>query len=540
MAVGLIGGALLLGSLDVLWPLVDMDLTEDRKTLEAAAAVALEERGFDLEGYRAASLLRVDTAALDYAESTFGRDRTQSWIRDGVPLVTYYVGLKRAGEPRAFSVTLRDDGTVISWSRRLEEDDPGPRLGVDTARDAVHRELIDRFGIDPSTWDEISHARSDLPERTDHRFTLERRLSEDPELRERLSAAFAGDRVVAVHRTLVVPGEARRRARAAEAPGRALETVGFALLAVAVIGAFWVFLTGLRDGSVRLGRSASLALLVFGCLAATWLFQTAYQLFAWEPLWPRWVSSLQWFVGRATTEVWMTLVLLALIAAGDAIDRGSDRRRGDSLWTLLRGRVSDPSVGRASFRGFLVGLACGGALVAGVRFLQFVAGAETALQPRGFFFYALNSASPSVATLLFFLNVALLEELGYRYFGGGWLARISGKRWVAILVPAVIYGLTHTRLDFLPPASPWWGRAVVMTVVGCVWGWAFFRYDALTVVLSHWSADLFIFNWPRLASDDPGVVAAAVATAAVPLVPAAAAAVRHVANRGHRRRPQET
>ena len=110
--------------------------------------------------------------------------------------------------------------------------------------------------------------------------------------------------------------------------------------------------------------------------------------------------------------------------------------------------------------------------------------------------------------------------MGYRFFAGAWLDRIQRFRWIAILVPAAIYGLTHTGLSFLPPAEPFWGRAVVMTLVGCVWGWAFFRYDALTVVLSHWTADLFIFNWPRISSGKTGLIVIAMLTIAVPLIPA--------------------
>jgi membrane protease YdiL (CAAX protease family) len=156
-----------------------------------------------------------------------------------------------------------------------------------------------------------------------------------------------------------------------------------------------------------------------------------------------------------------------------------------------------------------------------VLLLERFAGATTAIQPRGFFFYCLNTSFPSLATLLFFLGVALTEELGYRYFGGTWVLSVTGRRWLAILIPAVLYGLTHTRLDFLPPAEPFWARPLVLTAVGCVWGWAFLRYDALTVVLSHLTADLFIFNWPRLASDRPGVVASALLVCLVPLAPAA-------------------
>ena len=70
---------------------------------------------------------------------------------------------------------------------------------------------------------------------------------------------------------------------------------------------------------------------------------------------------------------------------------------------------------------------------------------------------------------------------------------------------------------------------MVMTLVGCVWGWAFFRYDALTVVVSHLMADLFVFTWPRLGSGEPKLVALAVATIAAPLllaVPSIAAGSR--------------
>jgi len=105
--------------------------------------------------------------------------------------------------------------------------------------------------------------------------------------------------------------------------------------------------------------------------------------------------------------------------------------------------------------------------------------------------------------------------------GGTWILSLTKRRWAAILVPAILYGLTHTRMDFLPPADPFWGRALVMTLVGCVWGWAFLRYDALTVVLSHYTADLFIFNWPRLGSGQTGPMAGAALTILVPLIPAA-------------------
>ena len=50
----------------------------------------------------------------------------------------------------------------------------------------------------------------------------------------------------------------------------------------------------------------------------------------------------------------------------------------------------------------------------------------------------------------------------------------------------------------------------------------FFRYDALTVVLSHWTADLLIYNWPRLASGRWETVVPSILVVLVPLLPVAA------------------
>jgi hypothetical protein len=353
-----------------------------------------------------------------------------------------------------------------------------------------------------------------------------------PELRERASVRVSGGTALSANRFFVVPAAAARAARSREAPRQALFYLGTILFGVAVAAAFVVFLRALQRGIVALRRAALLALVVFTCALGTQLLQSARLFAAWDPLWPFWVSLLQYLVTQGQSYAWMAGVLLAVIAAGDALDSLHARgRRGRALWLLCRGRLLDRRVGQASARGFLVGLICGGVMGAGVLLLERFAGAETAIQPRGFFFYALNASVPALATLLYFLNVALLEELGYRFFAGTWLLARTRRPWAAVLIPAAIYGLTHTTLSFLPPAEPFWGRALVMTLVGCVWGWAFLRYDALTVVVSHLTADLYIFSWPRLASGDPALVAAALATLLVPLVPTVARAalgiVRH-------------
>ncbi len=518
VALALVAGALFFWSLERLWPLARADLNGTGVRIETHAREVFVSKGFDLDGYESASAVGVDEGALDYAERTFGTARTQEWIAEGLPLVTYDVLFRKRGEPDSLSATLLADGRLVGWSKEMQEDEPAGAVSADEARELARRELADGLGLDPSAWREAGVSTRQRPARTDATFTFERFVSESPELRERAFVLVAGDRAVASWRALVVPGAAAREARAREAAPQALWYVGLVMLSVAVVAAFSVFLVRLRAGSVRLGPAVLWSTVVFVCAFCTTFLQ-GYNVFAaWDPLWPRWISAMRYLVLSSQEQVWTFIVLLAVIAAGDDLDRRAGAGRGETLWLVGHGRLRDPRVGLAVWRGLLVGLVCGGVMTASVLALSVVAGATTAIQPRGMFFYALNSSSPAVSTLLFFTNVALLEELGYRYFSGTWLLSLTKRRWLAILLPAIVYGLTHTTLDFLPPAEPFWGRALVMTLVGCVWGWAFFRYDALTVVVSHLMADLFIFTWPRMASGDPKLVTLAVATFLTPML----------------------
>jgi membrane protease YdiL (CAAX protease family) len=519
-ATCIVAGVAFFGSLNRLWPLADLDLTASRARVSAVARDLLSSRGFDLNGYLDASGLTVDTAVLDYIETSFGRAEAQRLIASGLPIVRYRVDLKRRGDPRWYSVDVHPEVGVTGWLQRIKDDDPGARLSVDDARELARDALRVGLRLDLASYEEFSAASTDRPGRRDHGFAYRRFVSREPELRERVTVTVAGDAVVAAYRSLVVPSVAGDAARAAQGPARALETLGYVLFAALVLAALFVFLIRLRDREVDLLRSLFWPGVVFLCLMGTYALETPSLFRAWEPLWPRWVSDFRYLSFRAFGGLALALLLLIVVGAGDALDRLGSRRRGASLWSLARGGLLTNAVALASLRGFLVGLLCGGAMTAAVVTLETLFGARTAIQPRGFFFYTLNTAAPALTSLLFFLGVALAEELGYRFFAGTWLRRLSGRPWLAIWLPAVVYGLTHTRLDFLPPADPWWGRALVLTMVGAVWGWAFFRYDALTVVLSHFTADLFIFNWPRLASDDSTTVVLSLVTVCVPLLPA--------------------
>ena len=514
LIAALAGGTLFFATVRHLWPLAETNVNASPAREIAQSSAFLRERGFDASRYAAASSLRLDGDILDYLMRKFGMGRTQALIRAGEPIFVYETELKQRGNPDSMFVVLHPERGVVSWGRTVQEDAAGATVSMDAARATATR------AVDVREFRETGHVERERPARRDHVFTYERYLSHTPELRERITVTVSGGAVSSVIRNLVLPESARREERAREAPIAALQMASFILLGIAGLAAVAIFLASLQRGDVRIKRAAGLVAVVATFFVLTQALRSADLLARWDPLWPRWVANFQTLGFTLAQGAWIAAALFIVVAAGDALDRRANVNRGASFWLALRGRVLDRSVGIASLRGFLVGLICGGALAVTLLILEKAAGAWVSIQPQGFFFFAINSTNPALSTILYFFMVALVEELAYRFFAGTWLLSLTGKKWIAIIIPGILYGASHTGLEFLPPAEPYWGRAVALTVVGCVWGWAFLRYDALTVVLSHFTADIFIFSWTRLGSGDPVLVAKAIATMLVPLAPA--------------------
>lgn len=507
LLVSLVAGVFFFSLTGRVWPLLNANFNVPPEILIEKASVVLQQNGFSTAGYEASTRLVVDEKLLDYLESAFDRSR----VRD-MPVTHYEISFKKSGIAEHYKVWMIGD-TLTGWHVHLEDDAPAPSGGSSPA---------------PGTGREKSIEVINREKRTDRIFTYEKVISEEPRLTEEFRIAMSDSKMVGMKSSLVVPPAGARANRVRNGAQDTLASIGFTFVSIGILIAFYILLSS--RASLRLKHAALFAGAITACLVGANLLNTSYFFSQWDPLIPKAMSYLETFFLRFAGELQVAAGLLICIAAGDAIDqsngdaslRGS---KGRTLWLLARGKILDPDVAAASGRGFLIGLLCGGTLAGSVLILEILFGAKVAFQPRGFFLYALNSTAPSFTLILFFLFIACIEELGYRYFGTGWLFSKTKNSFIAIIVPALIYGIAHTAFDFLPPEEPFWGKAVVMTLVGAVWGWAFLRYDALTVVLSHYTADLFIFSWPRLASGEPRLVLSTILVMAVPLLPALLRAV---------------
>ncbi|MGC4047766.1 MAG: CPBP family intramembrane metalloprotease [Armatimonas sp.] len=506
-----LGGALFLWRAPQLWPLVNADVRLSDAEIESRARAMLLPMSVSGDvGQASRANLSMDEGLVDFLEDRFGREEAQKRIGAGAPVVRYSVSFSRTGDPHRIFVDLHPNGSLIAFNRSIEDDDPPPREREITEPEA--RETLGKlFGISLKDWHNISTARREQPNRIERNFVYER--VEENGLRHRAAIGYAGALIVRVVRNDVAPPAYFRSIQGAAQARETLGLVGVGLLGPLLLVGVGVFLLRLRGGTARLRIPGLLAGGAFLLLMLSHLPRFSPS----DPMTPDALELARYLVGLTNQYGWTFALLFAVISAGDALDHElRNGSKGATLNALVRGRWRTPSVADASRNGFLIGIVCGGVMAGLVWVLQAFFSGKVALQPRAFNLIIANSVYPPLVTLSYFLQIALLEELGYRYFAATWLESKTKLRWLAILLPGIVYGLTHASLGFLPPTDPFWGRTLVMSVIGIIWGWAFFRFDALTVVLSHLAADLFIFNWPGITRGDIG----SILVAASPLLPA--------------------
>jgi membrane protease YdiL (CAAX protease family) len=508
-----LAGAFFFYNLPNLWPIAPITVYPGvHAEQEASEFIHKLKPELDFTDWKNEKLFVRNENALNLSIRHHGHAQTEKWISHGIHFMSHRFQFKKANNPQYFQIWWHDTG-VLGFEEKWEDDTPAKSVS------SPHNEVISQVSqlglqLIDSSWIRSKESSSQKENRTDYNIVYEKRIS--PWFKQTLSLKLCGDQLCMYRPGIEVSAQAKRELRKREAPRQLFFYLG--LLGI-LIGGLCALIVLFRNNK-RVSFSAlakTLVVVALGLFAVEFL-QTGRMFYRWDPLWS-WGIHL--FKDTISNLLWNApMLLFVFVFAAAAMKMGG--KKGRSLQRALKGHFFHPEVGRASGWGFLVGLLCGGVLAFTVLFFkQFGA---VPMQPQGFFSYAVNSASPAWSTLFFFLNIAFLEEFGYRWFGTLFVAQtFSGNSKLKILlvylIPSLIFGFMHTTMEFLPPFDPFWARALMMTLVGMVWTWAFRRFDVLTVVLSHWVCDLFIFNWPRLASGEPALQLSAILTIIVPVIP---------------------
>ncbi len=359
-----------------------------------------------------------------------------------------------------WTVRLDADGAVQSISHELPESRGGASLDEATARELAKREVVKRFGIDPSVLKDVAATPSQLPKRIDWTVTFSDTSHPLPRGELRLQVRLAGDEVAQAGRFVFIPEDWERSERNAQTIASIVTGGGLLLAGVAMVAGLITAIISWsrRQFSVRVFLVVFASFLVFSAARLANSFPTLMaQLSTAQPL----QLQLAVLLGSTAVGVILQSVAMALVA-------------GAAPYWCFAGRVS-PRV--AATLGFSLGTVAAAAVA--VSMLS----ARAPMWPS----YAGASSFVPVVAATTAPVIALLTRITFLLLIVGFANRLSAH-WTRrrLIVGALVVCIGGVLGNAAPPLNlgMWIASAVVIGVLLLVAYVFVLRHDVSVIPLA--------------------------------------------------------
>ena len=506
------------------FPEATIDFRITREEAGERAQTFLDSRGLDVEGYRHSAIFLYDGSAKTFLERELGLEGATALIGNPVRLWRWSNRWVRELEKEEFRVQYTTAGELAGFSHLIEEEAEGASLAQAEARALAERFLAETMGRDLAELTFVEAEITERPNRSDHTFTWKLSDFEVSEATYRLMVRIQGDQVGRYSEYLKVPEAWQREYQELRSYNEATGLVAAVLMILTWIAMLVILAQSIRARDVRWKTVAVFTAIAF---ALTFLAQvntlplTEYNFDTTETygsfLTGHLLSALLSALGQA--------VLIGFLTAGaEPIYR---RSYGDQV--SLNQQFLPAGIRTKRFlTGTIIGLTMTALFVAYQTVFYVVADDLGAWSPAQIpYDQMVNTYIPWVVVLLIGFMPAVSEEFTSRAFSIPFLQRFLKKRWLAIVISALVWGFAHASY----PQQPFYIRGIEVGLAGIAVGYVMIRWGLLPALVWHYTIDAFYTAMILLRSSNSYFVISAGLSVGIMLLPFAVALVLYVRHR---------
>lgn len=473
-----------------------LPLSDTREAAIERSADFLRMQGYNITSLERAGRFWTINSPSIYLEKELGTAKTNELLRsDFLPVWGWSTRFFQPLEKEEYIVWWSPRGRFVGFHHDILREKKLPKLSKEEGRALASKFLSKYFPDEFHAYTLVEESTSTKADRQNHTFRWKR--NEGPaETRIYLQAIVSGNELTSVIQQIEVPESFLRKEDEIESRRYLLMQLTSNLDLLLTLGTYlFLFLAWSRKW-----LRWKPALLFAGTLFVLHLFNTLNSL---PLLWYKYNTTDTTATFWSTTVGYSTLSLLGLtvwltfpFASADAMGRLQDK----SYYSL--GEIT--SLNFFKSRPFLLSTLAGfGAAGVHLGFvvLFYVIGREV------FGFYnpldlpysnLLSTSVPWVQPLLTGLEPALKEESIYRLFAIPAVLLLTKRKWVAILLPAVLWGFLHSGYY----VDPIYTRGLELTLVGIFLGIVFLKFGVWATIVSHYTYNATISSSLLLASDN--------------------------------------
>lgn len=483
--------------------------------------------GENVSGYQTAIVFNVDDNAKTYLEREQGVQEANQLMSTQLNIWYWKVRFFKPKQEEQFRVRVSPAGKIVGYGHTIPKAMAGSELDRAMALSTAQNFLTGPLGLDLESWDYLpEEANSDKkPNRLDWTFTWEKHAFRAKDAPYRLIVSVQGDRPGGAEEILQVPEAWERSYKQLRSKNDFLTSVALVPYVVVLAAALWLGINLTRRGEANWGAALKL-----GAVVAVFLFcmkmnewpvaraeyktNEAYGSFVFQQI----VYALLLGIGSAIT---ITMVL----PAGEALYRAAlpGKLRLGKAFTL-RGIRS-----KEFFSAVVVGLSLTGLSLGYVVAFYMFGSRHGVWAPQDLnYSNSVSTAFPWISGVAIGLLAATNEEFTFRMFAIPFFQKLTGSRWLAVIIPAFCWSFLHTNY----PQEPPYIRGIEIGIMGVVTGLVMLRWGIIATLVWHYTYDAAQVGLLLIRSNNLYFKISGIAVGAAACAPLAFAAISYLARGG--------
>jgi len=504
------------------FPQASLDLRYSKSEITRLAEEALHKRGLSVEGYRNLTIFEPDDSARLFLERELGLEEANRLMAGEVAVWQWRARWFKPPEEEELLVYLSPDGRLVGFDHIVPESEAGARLERDEALGIARGYLQERTTLPHRLIEDQSRER---PNRLDYVFTWEREGFRAKDATYRRRVVIQGGEVGRYSEYLHVPERWDREYAGLRSGNELYSGIAQAFYVVLILAAIAVLVLSLRRQEIQwrpliaiCGGAAALAVLNEWNLLPFYIDAEPTS----TPFHQTLATSLLQGVGAG---VGYFFYIMLGAASGEPLYRAFQPDRL-SLGAAFSGRGTRT---REFFRATVAGYGFTAVHLIFLIAFYLVSQRFGAWSPQDVGYSdLLSTAAPWLYPMTIGVLASTSEEFWFRLLAVPLLKRFTGSTWIAVLVPAFVWGFLHANY----PQQPGFIRGVEVGIIGVFAGLLLLRFGILATLIWHYTIDALLVSTILFESGSPYFWGSGIIVTCAVLVPLGISLVQYRKNGG--------
>jgi membrane protease YdiL (CAAX protease family) len=481
IAIGLIIG---LNYFKKAFPEASIDFKVTRAGSKPIAQDFLDKRGFDLKGYINAGAFEYDDYAKVFLEKELGLAKAQEYFGHPVKLWYWEQRWFKPEQKEEFSAKVTPEGEVIGFTHEIPEEQAGDSLSSDSVRVLAEDFLKNVMGKDIADLEYVMETRYSRPHRVDYFLTYKvKNFEPAPDSDYRLGITIQGSQVDGYREYLRVPEKWKQSYQELRSYNNTASLIASLLLVLTIVAMVTVIFFRIRKRDVRWKTAMWFGIVGFALVFLNQLNSLPLTMLGYDT-----TDSYSGFLIRTIGMDLLQAFLMGgiLIAVLTAAAETMYRERYGRFTSISRLFSWQSWRSKSFFKGVLLGLTLAAFFFAYQIVFYLVADKFGAWAPADVpYSNLLNTAFPWVAVLMIGFFPAVSEEFISRAFSIPFLQKFLKSGFLAIVIPAFIWGFGHSGYA----NQPFFIRGLEVGFGGIIIGLVMLRWGILPTLVWHYTVD---------------------------------------------------